>query len=103
MAWQGSTRKARLPRNWPQIRRRILRRDKGLCQTRFSEGQLCGRDATDVDHIVPGDDHSDANLQALCDWCHAARAAVRAAQQRASRACVHSDPRGHTQHWRSSP
>lgn len=26
--------------------------------------------ATDVDHIRPGDDHSYANLRALCSWHH---------------------------------
>ncbi|MEU3986197.1 HNH endonuclease signature motif containing protein [Streptomyces sp. NPDC026672] len=75
MAWQGSTRRARLPKDWPHIRRRILRRDDYICQARFSEGQLCGQPATDVDHIVPGDDHSAGNLRALCPWCHARKSA----------------------------
>lgn len=75
MAWVGSTRRSRLPKNWPSLRRRVLHRDNHVCQTRFSEGQLCGREATDVDHITPGDDHSMANLQALCSWCHARKSA----------------------------
>ncbi len=75
MAWHGSTRRARLPKDWPRIRRRILRRDGHVCQTRFSDGRLCGREATDVDHIVAGDDHSDGNLRALCSWCHARKSA----------------------------
>jgi 5-methylcytosine-specific restriction protein A len=75
MAWDGSTRRSRLPRNWPQLRRQVLRRDKGVCQTRFSDGRLCGREATDVDHIVAGDDHSLTNLQSLCHWCHARKSA----------------------------
>ncbi|MEU1037711.1 HNH endonuclease [Streptomyces sp. NPDC005907] len=70
MAWTGSTRRARLPKDWPRTRRRILRRDGHACQTRFSDGRLCGLPATQVDHIEPGDNHSDANLQALCTWCH---------------------------------
>ena len=75
MAWQGSTRRSRLPSNWPVLRRRVLQRDGYLCQVRFSEGQLCGQPATDVDHIEPGDDHSLANLRALCGWCHARKSA----------------------------
>ena len=75
MAWQGSTRRARLPKNWPSLRRRVMRRDKGLCQMPFSDGRLCGAEATDVDHIEPGDDHSMENLQALCGWCHARKSA----------------------------
>ncbi|MYR43049.1 HNH endonuclease [Streptomyces sp. SID5910] len=71
MAWQGSTRKSRLPTNWASLRRRVLRRDKGVCQMPFSDGRICGAEATDVDHIVPGGDHSMANLRALCSWCHA--------------------------------
>lgn len=80
MAWQGSTRRSRLPRNWAQIRRRVLRRDGAVCQTRFSDGRLCGAEATDVDHIVPGDDHSMANLRALCGWCHARKSAQEGGQ-----------------------
>ena len=76
MAWEGSTRRARLPRNWRTLRLRVLRRDGYICQARFSEGQLCGQPATDVDHIEPGDDHSMANLRALCAWCHARKSAT---------------------------
>ncbi|MDH6625710.1 5-methylcytosine-specific restriction protein A [Streptomyces sp. LBL] len=70
MAWAGSTRRARLPKDWARTRRRILRRDNHACQTRFSDGRMCGAPANQVDHVVPGDDHGDANLQALCQWCH---------------------------------
>lgn len=61
--WAGSTRRDRLPPDWPRRRTRILRRDHHRCQH-------CGAPATDVDHIVPGDDHHDTNLQALCRPCH---------------------------------
>ncbi|MEV5319179.1 HNH endonuclease [Streptomyces sp. NPDC052687] len=80
MVWEGSTRRSRLPKNWALIRRRVLRRDKGVCQARFSDGRLCGAVATDVDHIVPGDDHSMANLRALCGWCHARKSAQEGGQ-----------------------
>jgi 5-methylcytosine-specific restriction endonuclease McrA len=61
--WAGSTRRKRLPRNWPQIRRRVLTRDAHLCY-------LCGGHATDVDHVVRGDDHDPSNLAAICRTCH---------------------------------
>lgn len=70
MAWDGSTRRQRLPKDWPRIRRRIIRRDKGVCTALYSDGRRCDLLGTDVDHIVPGDDHSDANLQLLCTWHH---------------------------------
>lgn len=69
MAWEGSTRRARLPKGWPCIRRRIIRRDR-VCVWPMSDGTVCGATGTDVDHIVPGDDHSDANLRLLCVWHH---------------------------------
>lgn len=65
-AWAGSTRAARLPRDWPAIRARILARDGHRC-TR------CGAPATDVDHVIPGDDHSENNLVSLCAADHRAK------------------------------
>ncbi|MFB7115755.1 HNH endonuclease [Streptomyces sp. NPDC056291] len=76
MAWQGSTRRARLPSDWARIRRRVLRRDSSACTNEFSDGRVCGEPANQVDHIVPGDDHSMANLRALCAWCHAHKSAT---------------------------
>lgn len=74
MAWQGSTRRQRLPKDWPRIRRRIIRRDK-VCVWPTSDGSVCGAAGSDVDHIVPGDDHSDANLRYLCQWHHRRKSA----------------------------
>lgn len=68
--WENSTRRDRLPPDWPKRRLRILRRDKYLCQERLDDGLLCMGKATDVDHIKPGDDHSDDNLQSLCVLHH---------------------------------
>jgi 5-methylcytosine-specific restriction endonuclease McrA len=70
MAWAGSTRRSRLPRDWPRIRRRIIRRDSGVCTWLMSDGRRCDQSGTDVDHIVPGDDHRDENLRLLCTWHH---------------------------------
>ena len=60
MAWEGSTRSARLPKCWhTKIRPRIRKRDGGICHVCKKPG------ADDVDHIEHGDDHSDANLAAI--------------------------------------
>lgn len=67
--WVGSTRRTRLPHGWATVTvPRILARDHGVCH-------LCGQSGADtVDHIRPGDDHSDANLAAIHDrnppHCH---------------------------------
>lgn len=72
-AWEGSTRRQRLPGNWELIKRRIKRRDGYRCTWVDEDGQRCTALATDVDHIVRGDDHSDANLRALCGPHHASK------------------------------
>ncbi|WP_195167778.1 HNH endonuclease [Mycobacteroides abscessus] len=71
--WSGSSRNLRLPPNWGEIRRRILDRDNHLCQI---ESFGCLRAASDVDHIVRGDDHSDENLRAACSKCHARKSSA---------------------------
>lgn len=79
-AWANSTRRDRLPADWPKRRKRILKRDNHECQAPMRTGTskaadgsgrtVCGEPATDVDHKDPGDDHRDSNLQSLCDWHH---------------------------------
>jgi 5-methylcytosine-specific restriction protein A len=66
-SWNSSDRKSRLPSNWSSLRRRVLSRDHKVCQLKYKD---CIRKATEVDHIVAGDDHSMDNLQAVCAWCH---------------------------------
>jgi 5-methylcytosine-specific restriction endonuclease McrA len=66
--WAGSTRRGRLPGNWRAIRQRVLDRDGGVCQIRLDG---CTGWATEVDHIVPGDDHGEHNLRAACQSCNA--------------------------------
>ncbi|WP_075926470.1 HNH endonuclease [Nocardiopsis sp. CNR-923] len=68
--WQNSTRRATLPPDWDRaIRPRILNRDNHRCHWRVGDG-ICGRPATDVDHIDGRDDHRDENLQSLCRTHH---------------------------------
>jgi 5-methylcytosine-specific restriction endonuclease McrA len=66
-AWRGSTRRKRLPNRWDATRRRILKRDDHLCRIGRPG---CTVTATEVDHIIPGDDHSDGNLRAACHHCN---------------------------------
>lgn len=65
--WDSSNRKSRLPANWNHLRSLVLRRDSHRCKI-GDEG--CRTIATDVDHIVAGDNHAPENLQAACSWCH---------------------------------
>ncbi|WUO14006.1 HNH endonuclease [Streptomyces sp. NBC_00289] len=71
--WAGSDRRERLPADWPRIRLRVLRRDGHRCTHRDQYGVRCDEPATDVDHIVPGDDHRETNLRALCGFHHQAK------------------------------
>lgn len=68
-AWQGSTRAKRLPRGWAKLRTRILERDGYRC-TRTTNGVRCNQRATEVDHILRGDDHRPTNLASLCPDHH---------------------------------
>ena len=85
--WEGSDRRDRLPPDWHRIRIRILRRDGHRCTAKDANGVRCPELATDVDHVVAGDDHRDTNLASLCGWHHQRKssregAAARAAQRR---------------------
>lgn len=64
-AWQGSTRRSRLPGNWKSLRLQILERDP-ICVLRIAcDGSM----STVCDHRIPGDDHSPENLQGICSAC----------------------------------
>jgi 5-methylcytosine-specific restriction endonuclease McrA len=41
-----------------------------MCQWVLPDDTLCLDSATDVDHIVPGDNHDEHNLQSLCPRHH---------------------------------
>lgn len=59
--WAGSTREARLPDNWHQLKAQAhARNPRHVCH-------LCGGPGGDtLDHVEAGDDHSLANLE----WAH---------------------------------
>jgi 5-methylcytosine-specific restriction endonuclease McrA len=44
----------------------VLSRDGSKCSWIYGDGNRCGLPATDIDHIIPGDDHSLSNLRGLC-------------------------------------
>lgn len=68
-AWRGSTRKGRLPVDWPRLRQATLAACGFRCQW-IEDGRRCPFPATDVDHIVTGDWHALENLQGLCGEHH---------------------------------
>lgn len=72
--WKGSDRRRELPKDWPAIHARVLKRDHYRCQhVREDTGRKCGRHANQVDHIVrpaDGGTDDDRNLRSLCPWHH---------------------------------
>lgn len=79
MARSEGGRERGLPRGWPRLCRKVLRRCGGRCEWMLpGVGVRCQRTATIVDHVKPGDDHSMANLRGLCAGHDAAVQAGRA-------------------------
>jgi 5-methylcytosine-specific restriction endonuclease McrA len=74
--WEGSTRKQRLPSQWQTIRRQILERDSYRCTVIKPDGSRCWDPAGEVDHIIPNDDNSPANLAAICSWHHRRKSSI---------------------------
>ena len=71
--WSGSTRRSRLPVDWPARRHAVMQRDHWQCRIR---GPQCVVLAAEVDHINRGDDHDTVNLRAVCVPCHRAKTAA---------------------------
>ncbi len=94
MVWDGSQRKSQLPADWQRRRHRTLRRDGYACQWR-TDGVRCGKPASDVDHIVPGSDHSDSNLQSLCSWHHDRKSSAEGAAARKPRRSMYRQAETH--------
>jgi 5-methylcytosine-specific restriction endonuclease McrA len=64
--WQGSTRRATLPKDWWRVRWAVLQRDQHRCRIQLPD--ICIGTATEVDHA--GDRHDHSNLRAACKPCH---------------------------------
>jgi 5-methylcytosine-specific restriction protein A len=76
VAWSTSNRKSRLPADWPQRCKVILKRDGYRCQhVRYDTGAKCGAYANQCDHKDQDRswDHSYANLQSLCEHHHSVK------------------------------
>lgn len=68
LVWsKNSVRHGRLPLGWDKTRGRVLSRDRFECQLAYPG---CRSIASDVDHIVAGDDNRLGNLQSVCFKCH---------------------------------
>lgn len=77
MSWEGSTRRERLPDDWEERRKFVIRRAGGICEKiKTSTGRRCTNSGRDVDHIIRGDDHEPTNLQLLCVWHHREKTAA---------------------------
>lgn len=96
MPWETSTRRQRLPKNWSAIRQRVFRRDRDLCQVTLEDtGTICGEPATEVDHIIPGDNHDLSNLQAICTWHHRRKSSAEGAAARTKFESRYRKPEAH--------
>lgn len=76
MAWRNRGIRAHLSGwEWSRIRARVLQRDGYRCQ-------VCGVQATEVDHITNlargGAVRELSNLRAVCRWCHKRKTAAEA-------------------------
>lgn len=89
MAWSSSNRQHRLPGNWKTLRLQILVRDNYDCKIR---DYGCLREAREVDHIRPGDDHAPSNLRAACTVCHRRKSALEGVAGRRQKAALRRRP-----------
>lgn len=83
MVWDSSKRREELPKDWPVRRKRILTRDNHQCTwEEYLGGKYirCPNPANQVDHRIPGNDHSDQNLRSLCEDHHRAKSASEGGQ-----------------------
>lgn len=76
-AWSGSTRRRRLPPDWPARRQLAAARAGGRCEwwrvlaeLGWRDDPACSRPGTDADHIHRGDDHRPQNLAWICGPHH---------------------------------
>jgi len=80
-AWNRSSRKDRLPRDWPSRRAEVFRTKGRICLLAYAG--VCTLEATEVDHIEPGDNHEPDNLQPVCSECHAVKSSAEGYHARA--------------------
>lgn len=79
MAWETSTRRARLPKDWPKRVAATKARAKGRCEGVTLAGESpwhaadCDGFGRECDHHERGDDHALSNLRWLSTPCHKAK------------------------------
>lgn len=90
--WADSSRRSRLPKDWPKRRSYVRRRAKRTsafgfeqCEHMNQAGGRCRLIGNQCDHIVAGDDHRHENLQWLCVDHHQEKTAAEATAARADR------------------
>lgn len=84
----ASQRRADLPDDWYRkdgVRAQAMQRDGWTCQWTDESGDTCGAPATDCHHIGRRDDHSLANLTALCQYHHRKITALEGVNARGTR------------------
>jgi len=89
--WAGSDRRDRLPPDWSAIRAAVLRRDGYRCTRQTVLGRCLGT-ATQVDHMVRGDDHRMENLTSLCGPHHAEKSSREGNEAKAAAAAARRRP-----------
>lgn len=97
MAWNTSTRRTRLPKDWPDIRKRIKARADGICEHRDHRGVRCTQPGTECHHLGADTDHRDHMLQWICTPHHKTitQAQARAAQHAKYTAAKKRKPEAH--------
>lgn len=78
--WTNSNRVNRLPPGWYRVMRpRVFAQWGTICH-------ICRKDGADqIDHLVPGDDHSLDNLRPAHKACHSKKSAQEGVEARARR------------------
>lgn len=90
MTWDTSDRRSRLPANWPKLVSSVKKRARATsklgieqCEKRLPSGNRCPRLGTDVDHVIPNDDHGIKNLRLLCEHHHGIKSSAEGRTARA--------------------
>lgn len=81
--WVGSTRRSRLPKDWPVRVAAVKARAHGMCEAEQHDPE-CDGTGRECDHVIQGDDHSLNNLQWLSTPCHKAKTRAENAARRAA-------------------
>jgi 5-methylcytosine-specific restriction protein A len=91
VAWETSDRRQRLPENWGALIRAVKKRARATsptdieqCEKRLPSRRRCPRVGTDVDHVIPNDDHSLRNLRLLCAHHHGQKSSQEGRQARSA-------------------